>query len=130
MTRERSLLTDFKSIKRNYVNFASAKGGNITGMGVVTNGKITLEKVNYVEQLKHNLMSVSQICDKGNLVLFTDLEALILKPGFVIPEEWIVMRAPRKNETYVTVILQWSRHVYFLGLQSQIPFYGTEEWRT
>ena len=42
---------------------------NITGMGVVTNGKITLEKVNYVEQLKHNLMSVSQICDKGNSVL-------------------------------------------------------------
>ena len=87
MTGERSLLTDFKSIKGSYVNFAGAKGGNITGMGVVKNGKITLEKVNYVEQLKHNLMSVSQICDKGNSVLFTDLEALILKPGFVIPEE-------------------------------------------
>ena len=46
-------------------------------------------------------MSISQIFDKGNSVLFTDLEALILKLGFVIPEEWIVMRAPRKNDTYV-----------------------------
>ena len=70
-------------------------------MGVVTNGKITLEKVNCVEQLKHNLMSVSQICDKENSVLFTDLEALILKPGLMIPDEWIVMRAARKNDTYV-----------------------------
>ena len=67
----------------------------------MSNGKITLEKVNYVEQLKHNLMSVSQICDKGHTVLFTDTEALVLKLGFVIPEEWIVMRAPRMNDTYV-----------------------------
>ena len=104
MTGERSLLTDLKTIKGSYVSFASAKGGNITGMGVVTNGKITLEKVNYVEQLKHDLMSVSQIFDKGNSVLFTTLEALILKPGFVIPEEWIVMRAARKNDTYVIVM--------------------------
>ena len=46
-------------------------------------------------------MSVSQICDKENSVMFTDLEALILKPGIVIPDEWLVMRAPRKNDTYV-----------------------------
>ena len=87
MTGERSLLTNFKSIKGSCVNFAGAKGGNITGIGDVTNGKITLKKVNYVEQLKHNHMSVSQICDKGNSMMFSDLEALILKPGFVIPDE-------------------------------------------
>ena len=85
MTGERSLLTDFKTIKGSYVNFAGVKGGNITGIGDVTNGKITLEKVNYVEQLKHNLMSVSQICDKGNSVMFIDLEALILKWDFSFP---------------------------------------------
>ena len=32
---------------------------------------------------------------------FTDKECLILKPGFVIPEEWIIMRAPRVNDLYV-----------------------------
>ena len=46
-------------------------------------------------------MSVSQICDKGHTVLFTDTEASVLKPGFVIPEDWIVMPARRRNETYV-----------------------------
>ena len=49
-------------------------------------------------------MSVSQIYDKGHTVLFIDTEALVLKPGFVIPEEWIVMRAPRRNDTYVMVM--------------------------
>ena len=46
-------------------------------------------------------MSVSQICDKGHTVLLTDIEASVLKPGFVILEEWIVMRAPSRNDTYV-----------------------------
>ena len=101
MTGERSLLTKFEGGKKGYVNFAGEKGGNITGQGNVTNGKITLEKVYYVEQLEHNLMSVSQICDKGHSVHFTDTEALVLKPGFVIPDEWIMMRAPRKNDIYV-----------------------------
>ena len=101
MTSEKSLLVDFEHNKGGYVNFSGAKGGHITGTENVTNEKITLEKVNYVEQLKHNLMSVSQICDKKHSVHFTDSKALVLKPGFKIPEEWIMMRAPRKNDTYV-----------------------------
>ncbi|KAJ0621134.1 putative RNA-directed DNA polymerase [Helianthus annuus] len=32
---------------------------------------------------------------------FTDKECLILKPGFVVPGEWIIMRAPRVNDLYV-----------------------------
>ena len=81
-----------------HVSFAGEKGGSITGMGKVTNGTLTLEKVNFAEELNHNLMSVSQICDKGNPVAFNEKEALVLKPGFVIPEEWILLRAPRKND--------------------------------
>ena len=100
MTGDRRLLSDFQSINGSYVSFAGPKGGNITGMGNVVNGNITLEKVNYVEQLKHNLMSVSQICYKGNPVHFTEKEALILKPGFTIPEEWILLKAPRKRDIY------------------------------
>ena len=82
MTGEKSLLVEFEQTKWGYVNFAGAKGGHITGTGNVTNGKITLENVNYVEQLKHNLMSVSQICDKKHSVHFIDSEALVLKSGF------------------------------------------------
>ena len=81
------LLVEFEQTKGSYVNFVGAKGGYIIGTGNVTNGKITLENVNYVEQLKHNLMSVSQIYDKKHSVHFTDSKALVLKSGFEIPEE-------------------------------------------
>ena len=68
MTGDKKLLSNYEDIIGSYVSFAGPKGGNISGQGDVVNGKITQEKVNYVEQLSHNLMSVSQICDKGNLL--------------------------------------------------------------
>ena len=56
MTGNREVLGNFKKISGGYVNFVGEKGGFITGEGSVTNGKITLHKVNYIEELKHNLM--------------------------------------------------------------------------
>ena len=101
MTGNREVLGNFKKISGGYVNFPGEKGGFITGEGSVTNGKITLHKVNYVEELKHNLMSVSQICDNGYKMLFTDKAYFVLKPGVSVPEDWVVMRAPRVHNTYV-----------------------------
>ena len=101
MTGNLSLLTDVKPINGGYVAFAGDKGGQITGEGTVSNGKISFEKVNYCKQLQHNLLSVSQVCDKKYTTVFNDVECMILKPGFVIPEEWILMRAPRRKDTYV-----------------------------
>ena len=78
MTGDVSLLTEFESFSGGNVNFAGEKGGKITGRGIVSNGMITLDKVNFVEQLKHNLMSVSQVCDKYHSVLFTKSEVCYL----------------------------------------------------
>ncbi|KAI3733240.1 hypothetical protein L1987_64460 [Smallanthus sonchifolius] len=77
------------------------KGGNISGQGTVSNGRLSFEKVNYVEQLEHNLLSVSQVCDKDFSFHFNKSECLVLKTGFVIHEDWMLMRAPRKNDTYM-----------------------------
>ncbi|KAI3676109.1 hypothetical protein L1987_85708 [Smallanthus sonchifolius] len=86
---------------KNYVAFArNPRGGKIEEQGTVSNGVNSLEFVNYVPQLKYNLMSVSQICDKDFCALFNSKECLILKPGVVIPEELILMRAPRRYNTY------------------------------
>ena len=101
MTGEVNLFEELRKYEEGCVNFAGDKGGRITGIGTVSNGKITLEKVLFVEELKHNLMSVSQICDREYQMHFTKSEALVLKPGFTISEDWIVMRAPRKNDTYI-----------------------------
>ncbi|KAI3814331.1 hypothetical protein L1987_19082 [Smallanthus sonchifolius] len=62
---------------------------------------VKFEKVSYVEQIEHNLLSVSQVCDKKFSFHFNDSECYILKSGFVIPEEWILMKALRRNDTYV-----------------------------
>ncbi|GJY51244.1 putative ribonuclease H-like domain-containing protein [Tanacetum coccineum] len=62
---------------------------------------IDFEKVSYVEELKFNLLSVSQICDKKHNVLFTDKECLILSPKFkFVDEDLVILRAPRKNDVY------------------------------
>ncbi|KAI3744718.1 hypothetical protein L1987_57809 [Smallanthus sonchifolius] len=101
MTGNVRLLEDVIKIDGGYVAFAGNKGGYITGQGALKNDKVKFEKVNYVEQLEHNLLRVPQVCDKKFSFHFNDHECYILKPGFVIPDEWIPMKAPRRNDTYV-----------------------------
>ncbi|KAI3805298.1 hypothetical protein L1987_27535 [Smallanthus sonchifolius] len=101
MTGNIRLLEDVINIDGGYVAFAGNKGGYITGQGTLKNEKVKFEKVNYVEQLEHNLLSVSQLCDKKFSFHFNDSECYILKPGFVIPDEWILMKSLRRNDTYV-----------------------------
>ncbi|KAI3808199.1 hypothetical protein L1987_24147 [Smallanthus sonchifolius] len=95
MTGNIRLLEDVINFDGGYVAFAGNKGGYITGQGTLKNDKVKFEKVNYVEQLEHNLLSVSQVCDKKFSFPFNDSECYILKQGFVIPE------ALRRNDTYV-----------------------------
>ncbi|KAI3712778.1 hypothetical protein L1987_71343 [Smallanthus sonchifolius] len=63
MTRNMALLQDVKPFRGGYVAFAEEKGGSITCQGVVSNGCVSFDNVNFCEQLKHNLLSVSQMCD-------------------------------------------------------------------
>ena len=62
---------------------------------------MTFSDVYYVEQLKYNLLSVSQVCDKKHSILFTDTECLFLAPGFkIVDESQILLRTPRKDNVY------------------------------
>ncbi|GKA71876.1 putative ribonuclease H-like domain-containing protein [Tanacetum coccineum] len=76
---------------------SSSKGGRITGKGKIETG---LEDV-YCKELKFNLFSVSQMCDKKNSVLFTKTECLILSPDFKLPDEnQVMLKIPRKDNMY------------------------------
>ncbi|GJW39882.1 putative ribonuclease H-like domain-containing protein [Tanacetum coccineum] len=76
-------------------------GGRITGKEPQTSCIEFLKNVSYVKELKFNLLSVSQICDKKHNVLFTDTECLILSPKFkIVDENLVLLRAPRKNDVY------------------------------
>ncbi|KAI3784230.1 hypothetical protein L1987_43325 [Smallanthus sonchifolius] len=83
-TGNMGLLQDVKPFRGGYVAFAGEKGGNITCQGVVSNGCVSFDNVNFCEQLKHNLLSVSQMCDEEYSVMFDKSECLILKPGFEV----------------------------------------------
>ncbi|GJS38112.1 ribonuclease H-like domain-containing protein [Tanacetum coccineum] len=71
-----------------YVAFGGgAYGGKISGKGTLKTANLDFEDVYFVNELKFNLFSVSQMCDKRNYVLFTNTECLVLSPNFKLPEE-------------------------------------------
>ncbi|GJZ16301.1 putative ribonuclease H-like domain-containing protein [Tanacetum coccineum] len=88
MTGNKSYLIDYQDINGGFVAFAgSPKGGKITGKGKIRTGKLDFEDVYFVKELKFNLFSVSQMCDKKNNVLFTETECLVLSPDFKLLDE-------------------------------------------
>ncbi|GJT64136.1 putative ribonuclease H-like domain-containing protein [Tanacetum coccineum] len=52
-------------------------------------------------ELKFNLFSVSQMCERKNSVLFTKSECLILSPEFKLPDEsQVMLKIPKKDNMY------------------------------
>ncbi|GJU22212.1 putative ribonuclease H-like domain-containing protein [Tanacetum coccineum] len=102
MTRNMSYLTDFEEINGGYVAFGgNPKGGKITGKGTIKTGNLDFENVYFVRELKFNLFSVSQMCDKKNSVLFNDTECIVLSPNFKLTDEsHVLLKVPRKNNMY------------------------------
>nr|GFB01265.1 ribonuclease H-like domain-containing protein [Tanacetum cinerariifolium] len=85
-----------------YVTFGgNPKGGKISGKGKIRIGKLDVNDVYFVKELKFNLFSVSQMCDKKNNVLFTDTECIVLSLEFKLPDEnHVLLRVPRENNMY------------------------------
>ncbi|GJT68127.1 ribonuclease H-like domain-containing protein [Tanacetum coccineum] len=102
MTGNKSYLSDYEEIDGGFVAFGgNPKGGKITGKGKIRIGKLDFEDVYFVKELKFNLFSVSQMCDKKNSVLFTDTECVVLSPDFkLLDESQVLLRVPRKNNMY------------------------------
>nr|GEU39413.1 retrovirus-related Pol polyprotein from transposon TNT 1-94 [Tanacetum cinerariifolium] len=102
MTWNLSYLSDFEELNGGYVTFGgNPKDGKISGKGKIKTGKLDFKDVYFVKELKFNLFSVSQICDKKNRVLFTDTKCLVLTPDFKLPDEsQVLLRVPRENNMY------------------------------
>ncbi|GKB83000.1 ribonuclease H-like domain-containing protein [Tanacetum coccineum] len=74
MTGNMSYLTDYEEMDGGYVSFG---------------------------ELKFNLFSVSQMCEKKNSVLFNDTECIVLSPNFKLTDEsQVLLKVPRKNNMY------------------------------
>ncbi|GKB56217.1 putative ribonuclease H-like domain-containing protein, partial [Tanacetum coccineum] len=102
MTGNIAYLSDFKEFDGGYVTFGGgAHGGRIFGKGTLKTDSLDFEDVYIVNELKFNLFSVSQMCDKKNYVLFTDTECLVLSPNFKLPDEsQILLKIPKKDNMY------------------------------
>ncbi|GKE02828.1 ribonuclease H-like domain-containing protein, partial [Tanacetum coccineum] len=74
--------------------------GNVTTAGPKAVGNLQQE-LEDKRELKFNLFSVSQMCDKKNSVLFTDTECVVLSPYFKLTDEsHILLKVPRKDNMY------------------------------
>nr|GEZ48026.1 ribonuclease H-like domain-containing protein [Tanacetum cinerariifolium] len=102
MTGNIYFLSDFEEIDGGYVAFrGNPKGGKISGKGKTKTSKLDFDDVYFVKELKFNLFSISQTCDKKNCVLFTDSECVILSSDYKLPDEnHVFLRVPRENNMY------------------------------
>nr|GFB81016.1 ribonuclease H-like domain-containing protein [Tanacetum cinerariifolium] len=102
MTGNMSYLFDFEELNGGYVAFGgNPKGGKITCKGKIKTGKLDFDDVYFVKELKFNLFSVSEMCDKKNNVLFTDTECLVLSSVFKLSDaSQVLLRVPRENNMY------------------------------
>jgi hypothetical protein len=73
MTGDKSKFLTLSDSKSENVTFGNDAPGKIKGKGIVSlsNGIRKAQDVLFVEGLKHNLLSVSQVCDRGCEVVFT-----------------------------------------------------------
>nr|GEU48233.1 hypothetical protein [Tanacetum cinerariifolium] len=119
-----SYLANFEELNGGYVSFrGNPKGGKITGKRKIKTSKLDFDDVYFVKELKFNLFSVSQMCDKKNRVLFTDTECLVLSPDCKLPDEsQALLRVPMENNM-VLVTKPYNKTPYEL-LHGRTPSIG------
>ncbi|GKB30962.1 putative ribonuclease H-like domain-containing protein [Tanacetum coccineum] len=103
MTGNKSYLSNYEEIDGGFVAFGrNSKGGKITRKGKIGTGKLDFEDAYFVKELKFNLFSVSQMCDKKNNVLFTDTECVVLSSELKLTDEnHVLLKVSRKNNMYI-----------------------------
>ncbi|GJY00321.1 ribonuclease H-like domain-containing protein, partial [Tanacetum coccineum] len=112
MTGNKCYLTEYEDYDGGFVFFGDGKG-RISGKGKIKTRTLDFDNVYFCKELKYNMFSVSQICDKKNNVLFTDTECLVLSSDFkLLDESQVLLRVPRKD------------NIYSVDLKSVVPTKG------
>ena len=79
MTGDKSKLSNMKTFNGGSVKFGNNDGDKIIGKDSVSlnDGRIKCDNVLYVDGLKHNLLSVRQLCKEGHNVVFSNKDCVI-----------------------------------------------------
>ncbi|KAJ9546666.1 hypothetical protein OSB04_019209 [Centaurea solstitialis] len=67
--------------------FGGNQKGKIKGYGMIVKGEVRMNQVSYVDGLKHNLISVSQLCDNGIDVMFKIKYCIMYKADTLMKNE-------------------------------------------
>ena len=71
MTGSKSLLEDYVKKDGPVVTYGDNSKGHTKGFGTIKCKSVAFQNVSYVKGLKHNLISISQLCDADYEVHFT-----------------------------------------------------------
>ena len=68
MTGDSTLFTEFVERASSSITFGDDNKGYIMGYDLISKENVIIEIIALVDGLKHNMLSISQLCDKGNEV--------------------------------------------------------------
>jgi hypothetical protein len=85
MTGDDSLFSSITKINDGKVTFGNNSKGKIIGVGNIrSKSSLSIKKVFLVNNLKHNLLRIIQLCDKGYKIMFDYACCLILENDKVL----------------------------------------------
>ena len=97
MIGKANLFIHLKMKKGGKVTFGDNAKGKIVGIGWFSKKDSTyIKNILLVDGLKHNLLSVSQLCDKGNRVTFEHKECFVTH----MEENKVIFKGERVNNIY------------------------------
>ena len=97
MTGDSTLLTEFNERAGPSITFGDDRKGYTVGYGLISKDNVIIEEVALVDGLKHNLLSISQLCDKGNSVTFNSEACVVTNKR----SNKVVLTGVRKGNVYL-----------------------------
>ncbi|CAN1149827.1 Retrovirus-related Pol polyprotein from transposon TNT 1-94 [Linum perenne] len=98
MTGNKNLFMNINYTNKGSVTLGDNSSCKIIGIGSIGNGNdVILNKVMLVKGLKHNLISISQLCDKNNRIIFENLACYVQS----VLDNKILFTGVRKGNIYL-----------------------------
>ncbi|XP_043692925.1 uncharacterized protein LOC122643365, partial [Telopea speciosissima] len=99
MTANPNLFTKLNKYNGGMVTFGDNSKGKIIGIGEITIGGTIISNVCLVDNLKYNLLSVSQLCNIGYSVIFKTSHCLVKNSN-----DKTILKGIRKNNIYICLL--------------------------
>ena len=97
MTEDSTLLRKFEERAGLSITFGDDSEWFTQGYGLILKGIVIIDNVALVKGLKHNLLSISQLCDRGHQIWFSNQACVISDKK----DNKVVLTRNRKGNVYI-----------------------------